>query len=221
MTQTSAPQRRPPPGSGAKSRAPRRVAATAGFTALRWLLFLLCLLPLAALVYAALQGDLGANPIETLERETGEWALRFLLLTLTATPLCKLLGRGWPRRLRRMLGLYAGFYALLHLLCWLWLDQRFDWAAIGGDIAERPYVLAGALAALIMLSLAATSPKAAVRRLGRRWQPLHRLIYPMATLVMLHYVWLTKADYLEPAVYLGILLLLFCARLADLLAGRR
>ncbi len=220
MTQTSRRQQSAGPGGKARRQPPRR-AGSAGFAALRWLVFALCLLPLAALVRAALQGELGANPIEALERATGEWALRFLLITLAVTPLRKLLGRGWPLRLRRMLGLYTGFYALLHLLCWLWLDQRFDWAAIGSDIAERPYVLVGALAALIMLALALTSPQAAVRRLGRRWQPLHRLIYPMAALVMLHYVWLTKADYLEPAAYLLALLLLFCARLPDLLAGRR
>jgi sulfoxide reductase heme-binding subunit YedZ len=199
----------------------------AGTAARRWkkpllkvAVFTAGLLPLAAMLFGAFSNQLGANPIETLERETGEWALRFLLITLAMTPLRKWLKTAWPLRIRRMLGLFSAFYALLHLLVWLWLDQQFAWSAIVEDLTERPYIIVGAMAGVLMLVLAVTSLKVAVRKLGTRWQLLHRGIYPMTVLVLLHYLWLIKADYGELAVYVLLASGLFATRLPVLHASR-
>jgi methionine sulfoxide reductase heme-binding subunit len=167
--------------------------------------FLLCLLPFLALVRGAWIGDLGANPVERVTDVTGEWGLRLLLLTLAVTPLRRLTGWSWPQRFRRMLGLFAFFYASLHLLTWAWLDQELSWARIVEDIALRPYVTLGFLAWLLMVPLALTSTRGMMRRLGRQWQRLHRLVYAVGLLGVLHYLWLVKADLLEPLVYLGLL----------------
>ncbi len=183
----------------------------------RWLfkplLFIACLLPFVGLVRGVLIDDLGPNPLETVTHVTGDWALRFLLLTLAMTPLRRLLGRAWPLRLRRMLGLYAFFYASVHLLIWTVLDQELRWAAMLEDIAERPYVTVGFTAWLLLLPLALTSTRAAMRRLGRRWARLHRLVYPAVALGGLHYWWLVKADWLEPALYGMVFVLLMLMRL--------
>ncbi|HHI77041.1 MAG TPA: sulfoxide reductase heme-binding subunit YedZ, partial [Gammaproteobacteria bacterium] len=144
---------------------------------------------------------------------TGDWALRLLLATLAMTPLRRLLHAAWPLRLRRMLGLYAFFYASLHFLIWLVLDQELRWDAILADIAKRPYVTVGFTAWLLMLPLALTSTRAAMRRLGRRWARLHRLVYPTAVLGVLHYLWLVKVDITEPLIYGAILAVLLLARL--------
>jgi sulfoxide reductase heme-binding subunit YedZ len=173
------------------------------------LLLFACLTPLALLVMQAIQGDLGANPVDRVTDVTGEWALRLLLLTLAVTPLRRVSGWNWLLRLRRMLGLFAFVYASLHLTTWLWLDQGLDTQAILADIARRPFVTVGFLAWLLLVPLAMTSTRGMMRRLGRRWQALHRLIYPIAALAVLHFFWLVKADLLEPLVYavlLGILL---------------
>jgi methionine sulfoxide reductase heme-binding subunit len=167
--------------------------------------FLLCLLPFLALVRGAWIGDLGANPVERVTDVTGEWGLRLLLLTLAVTPLRRLTGWSWPQRFRRMLGLFAFFYASLHLLTWAWLDQELSWARIVEDIALRHYVTLGFLAWLLMVPLALTSTRGMMRRLGRQWQRLHRLVYAVGLLGVLHYLWLVKADLLEPLVYLGLL----------------
>lgn len=178
----------------------RRIAA------LKAVLFLACLAPLAWYGWAFAQDALGANPIEALTRGLGDWALRLLLATLAVTPLRRLAGWPWLGRLRRMLGLFAFFYACLHLVAYLWLDQFFDWAGIGRDILERPFITAGMVAFLMMLPLAVTSSNAMVRRLGgRRWQRLHRLVYPLAMVAVLHFAWMVKIDITEPALY-GLLL---------------
>ena len=177
------------------------------------LVFLACLLPLAGLVRGVLIEDLGPNPLETVTFVTGDWALRLLLATLAMTPLRRLLHAAWPLRLRRMLGLYAFFYASLHFLIWLVLDQELRWDAILADIAKRPYVTVGFTAWLLMLPLALTSTRAAMRRLGRRWARLHRLVYPTAVLGVLHYLWLVKVDITEPLLYGAILAVLLLARL--------
>ncbi len=183
---------------------------------LRWLakpcLFLACLIPFGLLVRATLEGDLGANPLERVTDVTGEWGLRLLLLTLAVTPLRRLTGWAWPVRLRRMLGLFAFFYASLHFLTWVWLDQELSWGKIVADIAERPFVTVGFTAWLLMLPLAITSNRAMMRRLGRNWQRLHRLVYLCGLLGVLHYIWLVKADLLEPLVYAALLALLLAAR---------
>jgi sulfoxide reductase heme-binding subunit YedZ len=168
--------------------------------------FVLCLLPLGLLLWRALHGQLTANPIEFITHTTGWWALTFLMITLSVTPLRRLLNLPWLLRLRRMLGLYAFFYVCLHFLTWLVLDQFFDWDAIVKDVIKRPYITVGFTAFVLLVPLAVTSTNAMVRRLGaKRWQLLHRLVYVIATLGVIHFLWLVKKDIREPAVF-GIVL---------------
>lgn len=176
-------------------------------------LFLLCLLPFLLLAVAVYQQNLGANPIETLNHTTGSWTLRFLLITLAMTPLRQISGwSGWIR-FRRMLGLFTFFYAMLHFLSWIWLGQQFLWSAIVEDVLKRPYITVGFTAFVLLIPLALTSNKYSMRRLGRRWQSLHKLVYLIGVLGVLHYLWLVKADTLEPLVYLAILISLLAFRL--------
>ncbi len=168
---------------------------------LKPLLFIACLVPFGGLLLGIYEGDLGPNPLETVTHTTGDWALRLLLITLAMTPLRRMLHSPWPLRLRRMLGLFAFFYACLHFLIWLVLDQELRWAAIVVDIGKRPYVTVGFAAWLLLLPLALTSTRRAMRRLGRRWSQLHRLVYPAAVLAVLHFLWLVKADLREPLLY--------------------
>lgn len=178
-------------------------------------LFMLCLLPaawLAAGVFELQWGDpsaaaarsLGANPVEKIQDTLGIWGLRLLLVTLLVTPL-RVIG-GWPRlqSFRRMLGLFAFFYVAMHFAWYLFVDQAFAWSQLLADIAKRPYITAGFLAFVLLVPLAATSTQAAMRRLGRRWQKLHRLVYPAAVLGCVHYWWQVKADVREPLIYAGI-----------------
>lgn len=175
--------------------------------------FLVCLLPLARLVYLGVIGGLGANPIEFVTRSTGTWALAGLMVTLSVTPLRRLTGLAGLIRYRRMLGLFAFFYACLHFVAYVWLDQFFDPAAIARDIVKRPFVTVGFAAFILLVPLAATSSHAMMRRLGRRWQQLHRLIYLIALLGVVHYLWLVKKDLTEPLIYGGVLALLLALRL--------
>jgi len=177
------------------------------------LVFLLCLLPLAFLVHRGIGGEIGPNPVEAVTHFTGEWALRLLLVTLAVTPLRRMTGQGWLLRFRRMMGLFAFFYASLHLLTYLWLDQFFDLRAISEDVLERPYITLGFAAFLLMVPLAATSTRGMVRRLGRRWKTLHRAVYAIGLLGVLHFLWLVKADITEPAVYGLVLAILLALRL--------
>ncbi|WP_293650175.1 sulfite oxidase heme-binding subunit YedZ [Thiolapillus sp.] len=179
----------------------------------RLLVFLASLLPLAYMTCAAFSDNRGANPVEALSHETGSWALRFLLITLAITPLRRLTGWRRPVLLRRMLGLFSFFYASLHVLVWLWLDREFAWGGMLADIAKRPYITVGFLSFLILTALAATSNALSMRRLGLRWKQLHRLVYVAALLAVLHFIWLVKADLLEPMVYLGIFSLLMLLRI--------
>ena len=176
------------------------------------LLFVLCLLPLAASLWQALSGQ-AVNPVETLTRDSGSWALNLLLAGLAITPLRRLGAPGWLLRLRRMLGLYAFFYASVHLLIYLWLDQLFDWAAIVQDIIKRPFITVGMAAFALLLPLAITSTDGWLRRLKRRWGQLHRLVYPLALLAVLHYLWLVKRDLTEPLLYATVLAVLLGLRL--------
>ncbi|HHH42736.1 MAG TPA: sulfoxide reductase heme-binding subunit YedZ [Gammaproteobacteria bacterium] len=180
--------------------------------------FLLCLSPLMVLGWQLYAGLLGANPIDEVADSTGAWTLRFLLITLLATPLRRYFGWGWAIRMRRMLGLYAFFYATLHLLTYLWLDQFFDWGEIWLDVLDRPFITVGMLAFVLLLPLAATSNRYMVRRLGRGWKRLHRLAYVIPALGVLHFWWLVKADVLEPLVYGVLLAALLASRIQ---AGRR
>jgi methionine sulfoxide reductase heme-binding subunit len=175
------------------------------------LVFVLGLLPFAALLHGALTDGLGPNPAEALTRGTGDWALRFLCLTLAVTPLRQWTGWMALARLRRMLGLFSFFYAVLHVLCYAWLDMGFDAAAIVRDIPKRPFVLVGTLALLLMSALAATSFNRAIKALGAaRWRQLHRLVYAIALLGLLHFFWMRSAknDFAEVAVYAAIVALL-------------
>lgn len=176
-------------------------------------LILACLLPFAGLLWRALTNDLGANPVEALTHETGLWALRLLLLTLAVTPLRRLMGWGWLPRTRRTLGLFSFGYVLVHLLIYLVLDRALDWSTIGEDVLKRPYITVGFAALVLMLPLAVTSTRGWVRRLGRRWKQLHRLVYLIGVLGVLHFLWLVKADLREPGLYAGLLALLLLARL--------
>jgi sulfoxide reductase heme-binding subunit YedZ len=176
-------------------------------------LFCAALLPLARLVWLAAVDDLGANPVEFVIRSLGTWTLVSLLATLSITPIRLITGVAWPVQLRRMLGLFAFFYASLHLLAYAGLDQWFDWRAIAHDIVKHPYVVVGFSAFLLMIPLALTSNRAAIRRLGQRWQVLHRLVYLIATLGVIHYWWLVKKDVSEPVIYASVLAVLLGIRL--------
>jgi sulfoxide reductase heme-binding subunit YedZ len=176
--------------------------------------FLVCLMPLGLLVWRGFNGGLTANPIEFITHTTGWWTLAFLLITLSVTPARRFLDMPWLLRLRRMLGLFAFFYASLHFLTWLVVDQFFDWDAIVKDIIKRPYITVGFSAFVLLLPLAATSTNAMVRRLGAaRWRALHRAVYVIAILGVVHFWWLVKKDIREPLAFAGVLAVLLGARL--------
>ncbi|MDL5031630.1 protein-methionine-sulfoxide reductase heme-binding subunit MsrQ [Pelomonas sp. APW6] len=188
------------------------------------LVFLACLGPLAWLLLAAMLDRLGANPAEALIRGLGDWTLRLLWLTLAITPLREALRQPALARLRRMLGLFTAFYASLHLLAYGWLDMGLVPQDIARDIAKRPFILVGFLAWAGLLPLAATSFNRAIRALGAaRWQRLHRLVYGIAGLALLHFVWMRagKHHFVEPAVYGAVLLLLLGWRVRRSLVQRR
>ena len=177
---------------------------------IKTVVFLLALIPLARLGFGVFFDMLGANPIEKITRTTGYWTLTFLLISLSVTPLRRLLGWLWLIRLRRMLSLFAFFYACLHFLTYLVLDQFFDWESIIKDIIKRPYITVGFPTFLLMIPMAVTSTDAMIRRLGgKRWRLLHRLVYVCAVGGVVHYWWLVKKDLTNPitfAVLLGLLL---------------
>lgn len=175
--------------------------------------FLICLLPAVAGIFAVATNRLGANPVEGLLHLTGEWGLRFLLITLCVTPLQITFKWLWIAKLRRMLGLFAFFYACVHLAIWLVLDQGLDLSTAISEIFEKKYITIGIVSLLAMVPLAVTSNRWSIRKLGKRWKPLHRLIYPVSVLAIVHFLWQVRAqDVLEPAAYLGFLLLLLIWR---------
>jgi methionine sulfoxide reductase heme-binding subunit len=184
--------------------------------------FAACLIPLARLAVLGFGDGLGANPIEYITHSTGWWTLTFLLITLAVTPLRRLLNQPWLLRLRRMFGLYAFFYASLHFITYIWLDQFFDGLEIVKDVIKRPFITFGFAAFVLLIPLAATSTNAMVKRLGaRRWQWLHRLVYPIAALGVIHFWWLVKLDVNEPLLFALILAGLLIARLLHLLIEQR
>jgi sulfoxide reductase heme-binding subunit YedZ len=187
------------------------------------LVFLLAMLPLAWLVFGAFTGNLGANPAEYLERSTGDWTLRFLCITLAVTPLRVMANLPPLARLRRMLGLFTYFYVVLHFLCYAWFDMGFDAGDIAKDIAKRPFILVGFSAFVLLTPLAATSFNRAVKAMGaKRWQALHKLVYAIAGLGILHFFWMRagKHNFAEVAVYAAILAVLLGWRLARFLRTR-
>jgi sulfoxide reductase heme-binding subunit YedZ len=187
-------------------------------------LFVVALLPALGLLGGALQVGpvhLGADPVRTLIHECGIWTLRLLWLTLLITPLRELTGLNDLLRLRRMLGLFAFFYALLHMTAWVWLDQGLDGAVIVSEVVKRPYLALGMTAVLLMVPLAVTSTNAMMRRLRKRWLVLHRLIYVIALLGIWHFWWQVKKDIREPLVYALLLALLLGYRVFKAAAIRR
>lgn len=176
--------------------------------------FAVALLPFAALVRMILQDDLGPNPVEALNRYTGDWTLRLLLVTLAVTPLRSLTGWAFLMRFRRMLGLFAFFYACLHFLSWIAVDKLFDWDEIVADVFERPFITLGFTSFVLLIPLAVTSTNGMMRRLGgRRWRALHRLVYAVGIGGVAHFLWLVKSDIREPLFYGAILGLLLGYRL--------
>lgn len=171
------------------------------------ILFVVCLLPLLSLTAQAFElagPGLGANPVERIQDTLGQWGLRFLIITLAITPLRDWFSAPWLVQLRRMLGLYAFFYVLLHFLTWLILDQGLYWPGILADIAKRPFITIGFAALVLLIPLAVTSTNGMMRRLGKRWKTLHRLIYPIVVLGVWHYYWQVKADVREPLIYAAL-----------------
>ncbi len=186
---------------------------------LKPVVFSVSLVPFAYLLFALFSNRLGANPIEAITHETGEQAIRFLWIGLALTPLRWLLRQTWPIRLRRMIGLFAFFYVTLHILTYFVLDLQLSLRVLTEDLLERPYIMAGSVAFLILLTLAVTSPKSMARKLGRKWLALHRWVYIAATVAVVHYLWLAKGDLVEPYVYLVLLIGLLAVRLVHELKG--
>ncbi|MGH9514019.1 MAG: sulfite oxidase heme-binding subunit YedZ [Terriglobales bacterium] len=174
-----------------------------------------------ALGWKAYQQELGANPIEVITHATGDWTLRFLLITLSVTPLRKLLGQPWLIRFRRMFGLFAFFYVCLHFLTYIWLDKFFDVHAMLADVVKRKFITVGFTGFVLLIPLALTSTAGWIRRLGgKRWQALHRLIYVSAILGVIHYIWLVKADRTKPYEYGLVLSLLLGYRVVVWMGAR-
>lgn len=189
---------------------------------LKIMVFLVCLGPLSVLTWKATHDLLGANPVDVITRSTGKWTLTFLLITLSITPLRKLLALPWLVRFRRMLGLFAFFYATLHLMTFVWLDKFFDFPAMLHDIAKRRFITAGMTGFTLILPLALTSTAGWIRRLGgKRWQKLHRLIYFSAAAGVVHFIWLVKADLRRPLTYGAVLAALLAWRIAMWLLAKK
>lgn len=182
------------------------------FRYVKLVVFLLAVAPAGALVWRAFSDDLGANPIDALTDTTGDWTLRFVLISLAVTPLRRLTGWNQVIGLRRMLGLFAFFYAFLHFSTYLVLDQFFAFDIIIEDIAKRPYITVGFAGFVLLIPLAITSTKGWIRRLGRRWQQLHRLVYVTACAGVVHYLWLVKLDTTRPLRYAAVLFVLLGLR---------
>ncbi len=183
-----------------------------GVLLLKIVVFFICLLPLLNFGIGIVNDSLGANPIEYITRGLGEWGLRFLLLTLALSPLRLITNNLQTLRFRRMLGLYSFFYISLHLVTYLWFDQFFDWNEIWIDIVENPFITAGMFAYILLIPLAVTSTNRMMKRLKRNWKRLHKLVYFITALGILHFFWLVKADLREPIIYLIIFLLLLLFR---------
>ncbi|WP_184251743.1 protein-methionine-sulfoxide reductase heme-binding subunit MsrQ [Paraburkholderia atlantica] len=203
---------KPRPAGGARWVVPAKVAV-----------FIAALYPLARLVLFGLTDRLGSNPIEFITRSTGLWTVVFLCITLAVTPLRRLTGVAALVRFRRMLGLYTFFYATLHFTTYLWFDKWFDVAEIVKDIGKRPFITVGFAAFVLLIALAVTSPRAMVRKLGRRWQTLHRAIYVIGALAILHFWWMKagKHDLLLPKIYGAVMIALLGWRLVVWIRERR
>jgi len=212
------------PSARATATANKRVAGSANWIApVKIAVFIAAWYPLTRIVLFGMTDRLGANPIEFITRSTGLWTLVFLCITLAVTPLRRVTGVAAWVRFRRMLGLYTFFYATLHFTTYLWFDKWFDVAAILKDIGKRPFITVGFAAFVLLIALAATSPRAMVRKLGRRWQTLHRAIYGIGALAILHFWWMKagKHDLLLPKIYGAIMVALLGWRLIVWLRERK
>lgn len=176
--------------------------------------FFVCLVPLGLMIMRVVTNNFGPDPAQELAKESGEWALRFLVLALSITPLRYLSGQTWFVRQRRMIGLYAFFYASCHLLVWVTFLLGFRWVAIAEELIERPFITVGFAAYLILIALAATSPKFMVRKLGRNWKRLHRSVYVAAVLAVVHLLWILRTDIGEAVFYGALVGVLLGYRLA-------
>ncbi|MDD4906299.1 MAG: sulfoxide reductase heme-binding subunit YedZ [Methylobacter tundripaludum] len=175
-----------------------------GWAAIKIIVFLLSLAPFGLLLKDAINDQLGANPIETLHFGFGDWALRFLCIGLALSPSKTVTGQNWPMRFRRMMGLFAFFYASLHLLVFIVLDLSLSWEAFKDEVPKSPYILMGLLTYLLLFPLAVTSTKKMQKRLGRSWIKLHQLVYVAGLTAVVHYFWLVKLDYTEPLIYAAV-----------------
>jgi methionine sulfoxide reductase heme-binding subunit len=185
------------------------------------LVFAACLVPFAVLVWRGFHGDLTADPVQFVTHRTGDWTIRFIVITLAITPLRKLLHLPQLIRFRRMLGLFAFFYVCLHFTTWIWLDKQFAWSEMWKDVEKRRFITVGFTAFVLLIPLAITSTAGWIRRLGgRRWQRLHRLVYVTAVLGVIHYYWLVKSDVRKPLFYGFLVAILLAWRLATWLIGR-
>ena len=220
VTRNEPSARRVSPTSAAK---PRAAGGARWVVPAKVVVFIAALYPLVRIVLFGMTDRLGANPIEFITRSTGLWTLVFLCITLAVTPLRRLTGVAALVRLRRMLGLYAFFYATLHFTTYLWFDKWFDVAEILKDIGKRPFITVGFAAFVLLIALALTSPRAMVRKLGRRWQTLHRAIYVIGVLAILHFWWMKagKHDLLLPKIYGAVMIALLGWRLVVWIRERR
>lgn len=185
-------------------------------------MFALCLVPLSVLAWRALHHNLTANPIEYITHQTGDWTLIFIVITLTVTPARKILRLPELIRFRRMVGLFAFFYGLLHFSTWIGLDKFFDWSDMLADVRKRTFITAGFTGFVLMIPLALTSTAGWIRRLGgKRWLALHRLIYVTAIAGVVHYYWLVKSDVRKPLFYAALVVLLLALRVGIWLVARR
>lgn len=181
---------------------------------LKFKILICSLFPIFRLFYLGFNDGLGANPVEFVERSTGTWALVFLMLTLSITPIRQWSGANGFIQYRRMLGLCMFFYACLHIISYVWLDHWFDLSEIIKDITKHPYVLVGFSAFIISIPLAITSTNGMMRRLGGRWKILHKMVYLISVLAILHFLWLVKKDHTEPLIYAVVFFLLIALRIA-------
>jgi len=194
--------------------APRKSKPKLSWIAAKTVVWLLCLAPALWLVWAAFHNGLGANPVEFITHKTGDWTLRFLLITLTITPLRRLLKQPQLTRFRRLFGLFAFFYGCLHFTTWFWLDKSLDFGEMWKDVLKRPFITVGFLGFVAMIPLAVTSTAGWIRRLGgKNWQRLHRLVYLSGMAGVVHYYWLVKSDVRLPVMYGAILVVLLAFRL--------
>ncbi|NYT46667.1 MAG: sulfoxide reductase heme-binding subunit YedZ [Candidatus Methanofishera endochildressiae] len=192
-----------------------------GWAFIKVIIFFLSLSPFLLLLNATIQGQLGANPIQTLHFSLGDWALRFLCIGLALTPLKRLIKQSWPIRFRRMMGLFAFFYASSHFLVYIVLDLSFSWEEFIDEVPKSPYILVGLFTYLLLIPLALTSTKAMQKRLGKRWTQIHKLVYIAGISAVIHYLWLVKSDLVEPLIYASIMFVLLGSRLLNYVKTRK